>query len=101
MGLYGAIIVAPEQRSHRLHSGLPLANTQVEAAHGEKDFRLSQALTTTPRPATTVNTCSSSPRWIRHPQSGAAAGRCDARLHGRAQGCSLEVRPSRTIPRTT
>ena len=43
MGLYGAIIVLPSSVPTACTSGLPLANTQVEAAHGEKDFRLSQA----------------------------------------------------------
>src|SRR5882757_6895428 len=43
MGLYGAIIVLPNAVPATCTSGLAAANLQVEAAHGEADFRLSQA----------------------------------------------------------
>jgi FtsP/CotA-like multicopper oxidase with cupredoxin domain len=43
MGLYGAIIVLPSTVPANCTSGLARANTLVEAAHGETDFRLSQA----------------------------------------------------------
>jgi FtsP/CotA-like multicopper oxidase with cupredoxin domain len=43
MGLYGAVIVLPASVPTECTSGLPAANVQVEGAHGEADFRLSQA----------------------------------------------------------
>jgi FtsP/CotA-like multicopper oxidase with cupredoxin domain len=43
MGLYGAIIVLPKTVPATCTSGLAAANLQVEAAHFESDFRLSQA----------------------------------------------------------
>jgi hypothetical protein len=43
MGLYGAIIVLPAHVPATCTTGLAAANLQVEAAHGEADFRLSQA----------------------------------------------------------
>jgi hypothetical protein len=43
MGLYGAIIVLPSPVPATCTTGLAAANLQVEAAHGEADFRLSQA----------------------------------------------------------
>jgi FtsP/CotA-like multicopper oxidase with cupredoxin domain len=43
MGLYGAVIVLPANVPTACTSGLHAANLQVEAAHGESDFRLSQA----------------------------------------------------------
>jgi FtsP/CotA-like multicopper oxidase with cupredoxin domain len=43
MGLYGAIIVLPNAVPATCTTGLAAANLQVEAAHGEADFRLSQA----------------------------------------------------------
>ncbi len=43
MGLYGAIIVLPAAVPANCNAGLPAANVLVEAAHGESDFRLSQA----------------------------------------------------------
>jgi FtsP/CotA-like multicopper oxidase with cupredoxin domain len=43
MGLYGAIVVLPNSVPSNCTSGLAAANVQVEAAHGETDFRLSQA----------------------------------------------------------
>jgi FtsP/CotA-like multicopper oxidase with cupredoxin domain len=42
MGMYGAIIVLPKSVPAACTSGLPAANVQVEVAHGESDFRLSQ-----------------------------------------------------------
>jgi len=43
MGMYGAIIVLPLHVPANCTSGLAAANLRVEAAHGEADFRLSQA----------------------------------------------------------
>jgi hypothetical protein len=43
MGLYGAIIVLPSNVPSNCTSGLSAANVQVEAAHGESDFRLAAA----------------------------------------------------------
>jgi FtsP/CotA-like multicopper oxidase with cupredoxin domain len=43
MGLYGALIVLPARVPQACTSGLYSANVQVELAHGESDFRLSQA----------------------------------------------------------
>ncbi len=43
MGLYGAIVVLPANVPGNCTSGLAAANLLVEAAHGEADFRLSQA----------------------------------------------------------
>jgi FtsP/CotA-like multicopper oxidase with cupredoxin domain len=43
MGLYGAIIVLPKTVPVSCTSGLAAANLQVEAAHGEHDYRLSKA----------------------------------------------------------
>ena len=43
MGLYGAIIVLPANAPGRCSGGLHKANLQVEAAHGESDFRLASA----------------------------------------------------------
>jgi FtsP/CotA-like multicopper oxidase with cupredoxin domain len=43
MGLYGAIVVLPNNVPSNCTSGLAAANLQVKGAHGETDFRLSQA----------------------------------------------------------
>jgi len=43
MGLYGAVIVLPANVPTACTSGLHAANLQVKAAHGEPDFRLSEA----------------------------------------------------------
>ncbi len=43
MGLYGAVVVLPAHVPAACTSGLHAANVQVEGAHGEADFRLSQA----------------------------------------------------------
>ncbi|KAA6457003.1 multicopper oxidase family protein [Acidobacteria bacterium AB60] len=43
MGLYGALIVLPAHVPAACTTGLHSANVQVEQAHGESDFRLSQA----------------------------------------------------------
>ena len=43
MGLYGAIIVLPKTVPATCTTGLAAANRRVEVAHGESDFRLSQA----------------------------------------------------------
>jgi len=43
MGLYGAIIVLPSSVPAICNSGLSAANLLVEAAHGERDFRLAHA----------------------------------------------------------
>jgi FtsP/CotA-like multicopper oxidase with cupredoxin domain len=43
MGLYGAVVVLPASVPGACTSGLSAANVQVEQAHGEADFRLSQA----------------------------------------------------------
>ena len=43
MGMYGAVIVLPAHVPAACTSGLHAANLQVEAAHNETDFRLSQA----------------------------------------------------------
>ena len=43
MGLYGAVIVLPANVPTACTSGLAAANVQVESAHGETDFRLSNA----------------------------------------------------------
>jgi FtsP/CotA-like multicopper oxidase with cupredoxin domain len=43
MGLYGAIIVLPATVPLACTTGLHAANVQVALAHGESDFRLSQA----------------------------------------------------------
>jgi FtsP/CotA-like multicopper oxidase with cupredoxin domain len=43
MGLYGAIIVLPNNVSSACTGGLAAANLLVEAAHGEADFRLAKA----------------------------------------------------------
>jgi len=43
MGMYGAVIVLPAHVPANCTSGLAAANLLVEAAHGEADFRLSQA----------------------------------------------------------
>ena len=65
MGLYGAVIVLPATVPTNCTTGLAAANLLRAKAHwGESDFRLvARPPTTTPRPATTGNTCSSSPRW--------------------------------------
>jgi FtsP/CotA-like multicopper oxidase with cupredoxin domain len=43
MGLYGAIIVLPASIPGNCTSGLSAANLQVQAAHGELDYRLAAA----------------------------------------------------------
>ena len=43
MGLYGAIIVLPKSVPSTCTTGLPQSNLNAEGAHGEADFRLSQA----------------------------------------------------------
>jgi FtsP/CotA-like multicopper oxidase with cupredoxin domain len=43
MGLYGAIIVLPNNVPAACTTGLPAANVLVEGAHGESDFRLAPA----------------------------------------------------------
>ena len=43
MGLYGAIVVLPNNVPSNCSTGLAAANVQVELAHGEHDFRLAHS----------------------------------------------------------
>ena len=60
MGLYGAIIVLPNDRARRDARPLERQRSRMR----QTDFRLAAAAYNHPRPATTASTCSSSRRWI-------------------------------------
>ena len=96
MGLYGAIIVLPPAFPPPARPGCQLriqARTRRPKRTGANRISGSRRPpTTTPRPATTASTCSSSPRWI--PAFTSRRWRRSRRRPAARQalpGCSLEV----------
>ena len=65
MGLYGAIIVLPSSIPAACDSGLHSQNAAAQSHWEETISGWRTPPTTIPGAATTANTCSSSPRWIR------------------------------------